>query len=358
VNGRSDGRAGARRRRWRAGTVLWLALLLTVAGCGQPLPTPLTPTTPDGEAPTPVVARSAPKSVAGRLLFVRGGNVWLWEGGQERKLTGDGLDSQPRWSPDGTGFLFVRGGDSYSDLWLATDLGQTLNQLTANQSTRFPRDSKGYVDNSWQLAGPSWVRLPDGTDRIVFSSDRERGSLELWILGGPGARAQPVYGTGNLGGHSEGAALSPDGRWVAFSFDISFPEGSPRTTQILVADLETGEYRALTSDPNGSYDPAWSPDGRWIVYASRQGGDGTKTNLWAVRPDGSDGHRLTDGGADRGPAWSPDGDQLAFVRLQGAGYGLFYVDLTAPGGGLQAGSAQPIGTYTDVDPASGISWSR
>ena len=343
-----------------AGAVLWLALLI-FAGCGQPMPTPPAPpvpTAPDGEAAAPAVARSAPQGVPGRLLFVRGGNVWMWEGGQERQLTGDGLDSQPRWSPDGTGFLFVRGGDSYSDLWLATDLGQTISQLTANQSTRYPRDSKGYVDDSWQLAGPSWARLPDGTDRIVYSSDRERGNLALWIVEGLEARSRLVYGTGNLEGHSEGAALSPDGRWVAFSLDISFPEGSPRTTQILVADLESGEYRQLTTDPNGSYDPAWSPDGRWIVYASRQGGDGTKTNLWAVRPDGSDRHRLTDGGADRGPAWSPDGDQLAFVRLQGAGYGLFYVDLTAPGGGLQAGPAQPIGSYTDVDPASGISWSR
>ena len=339
------------------GIIRWLVLLLTFAGCGQPIPTPPA-TAPDGGAPAPVVARSAPKGVPGRLLFVRGGNVWLWEGGQERQLTDAGQDSQPRWSPDGAGFLFVRDGDSYRDLWLATDLGQTLRQLTANQSTRFPRDSKGYVENSWQLTGPSWARLPDGTDRIVYSTDREHESMALWVAGGPGARAQLVYGTASLGGHSEGAALSPDGRWVAFSLDLSIPEGSPRTTQILVADLESGEYRQLTTDPSGSYDPAWSPDGKWIAYASRQGGDGTKTNLWAVRPDGNDRHRLTDGGADRGPAWSPDGDQLAFVRLQGVGYGLYYVDLTAPGGGLQAGTAQPIGSYSDVDPGSGISWSR
>src|SRR3712207_9437741 len=119
-----------------AGTVLWLALLLTFAGCGQPIATPVAPTAADGEATTLTVAHSAQKGPAGRLLFVRGGNVWMWEGGQERQLTGDGLDSQPRWSPDGAGFLFVRAGDSFSDLWLATDLGQTISQLTANQSTR------------------------------------------------------------------------------------------------------------------------------------------------------------------------------------------------------------------------------
>jgi TolB protein len=340
---RSGGRRGIG---WILVAVLLLAALPALAACGRPEPTP-------GSAASGAGAEA--KRLPGRLLFVRGGNVWSWSGGQEAQLTDGGADSQPRWSPDGSAFLFVRGGDSFADLWLATDGGQTLRQLTSNQAKRYQPDTKQYVDNSFMLTGPSWVRLASGEDRIVYSTDAGGDTMALWILGGLGGKPAPVYGTKGLTGHVEGAALSPDGRSVAFTLDTTDPQTYQRTTQLYLVDLESGAYRPLTTDPAGSYDAAWSPDGQWLAYASRQDGG---TNLWAVRAGGSDRHRLTDGGNDRAPVWSPDGDQLAFVRLQGNGYSLFSVDLTAPNGDLAADSAQQVAGYTDVDPASGISWVR
>lgn len=343
------GAGGGRRGVPRPVAVLPIALLalaLGLAGCGQPEPTP-----PDG-GPARVAVQGR---LEGRLVFTRGGNIWVWSDGRETQpIQGDGK-SQPRWSPDGGAILFVANGDSYGDLWLVDGEGAAPRALTTNRTTTFPPDSKAYVDGSFLLSGPSWVRLADGGDRIVYSTDDQSDALALWILNGLGGKPQPVFGTRDLGGHIEGAALSPDGTQVAFTYDTTDLDSSARTTQIHVVDLTTGRHRPLTDDPAGSYDPAWSPDGQWIAYTSRQGGG---TSIWAMRADGTNRQRLTDGAPARGPAWSPDGDRLAFLRLQGAGYGLFVVELTAPGGGLVAGKPQQIGPNTDLDPASGVSWTR
>lgn len=334
--------------------------LVALTACGVPEPTP-------GAGPPRAAAAAEQKGPAGRLLFVRGGNVWQWAGGQETQLTKAGADSQPRWSPDGSAFLFVRAGQSFTDLWLATDQGQTLRQLTHNQPKGGQPESQDYVLHTAMLSGPSWVHMADGSDRIVYSTDaganpenltaKTATPLTLWIVNGLDGRPQPIYGTADLNGTAEGAALSPDGLKVAFTLDTTDANSGKRTTQIYVVSLADGTYKALTHNPDGAYDPAWSPDGHWLAYAARSDG-GSKTAIWAMRADGSDQHRLIDGSADRGPAWSPDGNQLAFVRLQGADSGLYYVDLTAPNGGLQAGSPQEIGNYSDVDPASGVSWTR
>ncbi len=341
--GAGRGRSRGVRGRRVVPAVLFAAMLaLALGACGQPLPAPA------GAAP-------AERQPPGRLLYARGGDIWAWQDGQETQLTSGGGRSQPRWSPDGAQLLWVQGGDSYADLWVADAGGRSPSQVTANRSTRFPPDSKDYVDSSFRLTGPSWARAVDGGDRLVYSADYGGGGFALWVVNGLRGRPQPVFGTQDLPGHIEGAALSPDGGRIAFTYDTGDADAGKRTTQIYIVDLATGQRRALTSEPAGSYDPAWSPDGRWIAFVSRAEGG---TNIWIIRPDGSDRRRLSAGGADRGTAWSPDGDRLAFLRLHGSGYSLFYVDLTAAGGGFTAGKAQQIVDHTDLDPASGVSWAR
>ena len=40
-------------------------------------------------------------------------------------------------------------------------------------------NSKEYVQDSFFLTGPSWGRLPNGGDRIVYSTDKS-GTMALW----------------------------------------------------------------------------------------------------------------------------------------------------------------------------------
>ena len=89
-------------------------------------------------------------------------------------------------------------------------------------------------------------------------------------------------------------------------------------------------------------DDAWSPDGSWIVFQRPYG------QLYLVRPDGSDLHRipvqLPAGAGALNPSWSPDSEWIVFslqrsdvadismVRIDGTG--LRNVT-TAPGAQLQ-----------------------
>ncbi len=61
-------------------------------------------------------------------------------------------------------------------------------------------------------------------------------------------------------------------------------------------------------------EPAWSPDGRGLVFVGRVAG---VTDLYTVRPDGSDLERVTaDASVEDRPIWSSRG-QIAFERGTG-----------------------------------------
>ncbi|HEU5330510.1 MAG: TolB family protein [Thermomicrobiales bacterium] len=344
---RTSWRAGW--RRGAAATVLAL-LALTLAGCGTPLPTP-------GPG-TPAPVRAAEGGLPGRLLFVRGGNLWVWANNQETQLTTDGTAKQARWSPDGTAILYTKGGDSYDDLYLADAQGQNARALTANQARGVVPNSLDYVRYSFFLTGPTWARLSDGSDRIVYSTDRN-GNMALWLMNGVNSKPQPVLGTQNLPNHIEGAALSPDGVSVAFTYDMTDDKTGVRATQLFTVNLATGLYTEVTTQRGGAYDAAWSPDGKWLAFAVRDDNSGS-TSIWAMRADGSSARRLIDNGSDRdrAPVWSPDGNQLAFVRLSGSDYGLYVVNVTMTPNGPTADKPQAVGRYTDIDAAAGLAWAR
>jgi TolB protein len=336
------------RRPLRA-VLLLLVGLTVLAGCGQPLPQP-------GESvvAAPLAVAAAPGRPEGRLLYVRGGNVWAWSNGQEYQLTKEGNYSQPRWSPSGSNMLYVRRGDSYADLYVADSAGLNARAITANQAKGFEVGSKEYAANSSYLSGPTWSKAPEGGDRIVYSTNLESAVMTLWVLNGLAGRAQPIFATSELGTHAEGATLSPDGKFVVFTRDMT-DDNNKRSTWLYIVDLNTGVFSAIGQNLTNVYDPAWSPDGQWIAYAAR---NGDQTQLWVMHPDGTGRQQIVGDGQNRGPAWSPDGTQIAFARQQDPGFGLFFVDLAANGAGFSASKPQRIGDFADVDPASGASWVR
>lgn len=126
---------------------------------------------------------------------------------------------------------------------------------------------------------------------------------------------------------------------IAYSVGDALPQGFPTPSQIYTVRPDGSQRRQLTHLPadKTAASPAWSPDGRRIAYQSNVDGD---FQLWVMNADGSSQRRLLDdpGFADYQPSWSPDGSRLVFSRCNRALGFDAYCDLatvTADGSALR-----------------------
>ncbi|MEP7188092.1 MAG: hypothetical protein ABI901_02740 [Roseiflexaceae bacterium] len=358
--------------------------MLLLAGCASaaatatptpalgPLPTkPANPTErPAGPAPT-IAAQGL--DLPGRILFVQGGNLWLWQGDAGRQLTSSGDAFQPAWSPDGQRIAYIQRVTSFSDLLVmpvgdpSVSSGATGEPL---QLTQDGPDSSVYsyeriYASTWAFY-PAWS--PDGAT-IAFASQAGppggapaaefRISLFATPAAAGGERTQ-LYA--DDGGHVGRLAYAPDGQSIAFAYG---PAGDDAPT-IYRDTVAGGSAAPLVGAPAQSYDPAWAPDGRWLAFAGRANG---RTDVFAIRsksPATDTGAttspiQLTSLGTARAPAFSPDGKQLAFLAIAPGSnsFDLWVLDLeTSADGTLTPGQPRQITQGMALDADSGVAWGR
>jgi dipeptidyl aminopeptidase/acylaminoacyl peptidase len=108
-------------------------------------------------------------------------------------------------------------------------------------------------------------------------------------------------------------ALSPDGRWVAYTVRETNWDDNAYETEIWLAASQSGEPRPLTNADKSSLQPAWSPDSRTLAFVSDRDG---KRQVYRIDVSGGEAERLTN--LDEGVTgfqWSPDGKSIAFTAL-------------------------------------------
>lgn len=202
----------------------------------------------------------------------------------------------PAWSPDGERILFNAGSTSLDqDLYVMNRDGSEVVQLTSGP---------------WADTCGRWS--PDGT-RIVYTAslaDTMR-LMTLDLESGTSAHTLPPGLDGVC------ADWSPDGRMIAFSSwpDFLFP---PRGTEpwesasIFLLDLATDNIERVTRLEGLSERPRWSRDGEWITFNSTESigtipfssAVSNATEIYLIRPDGSDLRRLTHNDVfDGHPVW-------------------------------------------------------
>ena len=286
--------------------------------------------------------------VPGKILLVRDGAAWMWQGGDMHEVYGQGNLSDARWSPDGDQILYVATQDSYSDLVLLDIDTGTIEQLTNNAP---PPDlepgSQPYVGRSSWALDPSWSE----SGRIAFVADyEESGRMALWMMESPGTEAVLAPESEPTGVDIEGVSLSASGALAAYcvkSFD-----GVNYYTIVVLRDLSDGIEYPIVDEPGGVFYPSISPDEQWIAATIRSS-DGV-SDIWVVARSDSTATQITFGEEAISATWSPDGEWLAYLRPSGDGFGLWVMPISD---GAATGTPVSLGEWEGVDATSGLSWS-
>ncbi len=118
------------------------------------------------------------------------------------------------------------------------------------------------------------------------------------------------------------AAFSPDGKQIAFSWEVELGKGhdTHEGHDIYVKLVGAGDPLRLTTNPGDDIYPTWSPDGRYIAFVRQAGSDG---GIFMVPALGGPERRLQPSypGIDwwlTSLSWSPDGKLIAFPAADSA----------------------------------------
>ncbi|MFN2469614.1 MAG: hypothetical protein ABR583_01200 [Gaiellaceae bacterium] len=203
------------------------------------------------------------------------------------------------------------------------------------------------------VLAPAQAAFEGDNGKIVFTSDREEGDREIYVMNADGTEQKPLTdkeGDDSLAvwdpagsriafvstrdGNAEIYSMNADGSdqkplsshgafdsepaWDRFGFRIAFETHRDGNREIYLMgsqgdDPSTDQDDAtnLTKDPAAfDADPAWSPKASEIAFASNTDGD---FDIYLMDSSGFVFRQLTDDPAfDGHPAWSPDGSQIAF----------------------------------------------
>lgn len=185
-------------------------------------------------------------------------------GAATRVTSGPAWDVQPRYSPDGAQLAFTSDRGGGNNLWRIRTNGSDAVQVTK--------------EDFRLLNNPAWT--PDGqylVGRKHFTGERSLGAGELWIyhVSGGGAGLQLTKQKNDQQDLGE-PAVSPDGRYVYFSEDVSpgptfqynrDPHGLIYAIKRL--DRRTGRVETVLATNGGAVRPQPSPDGKSLAFVKR-----------------------------------------------------------------------------------------
>lgn len=249
-----------------------------------------------------------------RVVFNYGGDLWTVSSssGTAVRLTAHpGMETFPKFSPDGKWIAFTGQYDGDEQVYVMPSNGGEPKQLTFYPSTGPLTPRWGY-DN--QVYG--WTK----DNKIIFRGMRESWTLpvtRLYTVSADGGPVEPMpmpeAGSGDL---------SPDGGKIAYSpqFRDFRPEkryAGGQANTLYIYDLATNDARKISDNPFANRDPMWignsiyytsDKDGKFNLYAyntsTSKNEQVTKFRDWDIRWPGSDG--------DKRIVWERDGELEIF----------------------------------------------
>jgi Tol biopolymer transport system component len=174
-------------------------------------------------------------------------DIWLvdLERGVPSRLTSSPRgEFEARWSPDGRSLAFAADWQGPPNIYLQDLEGGSPRVLV-------PFDRKQQYP---------WAWTPDGR-QLVYTVKDEVAKDDLWITDRAGQERRPLLATSF---EETQAALSPDGRVLAFASDVT------GALEIYLQSFPDGESRVRIST-GGGFAPRWRGDGRELFYLTRSG---------------------------------------------------------------------------------------
>jgi WD40-like Beta Propeller Repeat len=206
-----------------------------------------------------VVLSSAPAEAAypggdGRIAFVRHSQIFTMtsSGKDVTKLTRKGVNSHPKWSPDGLRISFIRQIDGRTDVWVMNAWGHQKRNVTKTGDVT----SAGA---SWSPDG-SVLAFARGTLQVSWSTPPFGSPIELQVIptGGecddPSEPPRPIF-------VDRFVAWSPDGTRIAV-FDHADCQFDDRIDILFLGNSQLVQYAVSGADCCGYIrwtDLFWGP---------------------------------------------------------------------------------------------------
>jgi len=206
-----------------------------------------------GEWGPPRIASDGHRAIAAKLpLGSDAADLWVLDlgGGATQLTTTSTHEGAPVFSPDGSKIVsFIAGkGEANYDLFVR------------------PLDPNGRADLLFHSAFPKyptdWSR--DGR-YIFFNVINESTKYDVWAVSTADRRAGPILDTVNI---ERDAALSPDGKWLAYDSDES---GRAEVYVQPFTGIDNSAKRRWKISTTGAALPKWRADGKEMFYITASG---------------------------------------------------------------------------------------
>lgn len=229
--------------------VLSSSILFAQQGAPEP-PTP-TPT----PAYLPPLDTASPDPQPARVVYIQQGDLWVMTlpGGEPQRVTQNGTNYAPRWSPSG-GYLAFLIDPSYPNVRvMRRDGGSVINFGGAVYDTH------------------AWSPM---ADHLAYGITYGNGA-EIWVSGMPLVRYADIPAPAGTTGQIGKLAWSPDGQRIAFTWRAQQADGGIVKDGLWVVDVEVVDAsgRKPLRRLEGNVPEAgeiilrgWSGDGKHILY--------------------------------------------------------------------------------------------
>jgi WD40-like Beta Propeller Repeat len=290
----------------------------------------------------------------GLIIYSTGGDIFTADpvtGATRSVIAGPDWYTEPRWSRDGTHFLFVANPDgerpsSRMTLYVARADGSDVRAIAPAPAVDFgdptfspdgtqilfveaggrvsiaPADGRGPIRvlELPRTVGEAAFRPPDGSEILVLSDQQ---AMFLVRSDGSGLRPLLTAGLDHLIGQP---TWSPDGSQLAY---IRWRHAPTVTARVQVISAETGQTYQLPIGPGSVWEaePSWSNDGTRLAIARGYTGDNTNVRAAIVSVPGGGRGIETDPSVRvlgscclAGPfEWAPDDSRILFTPTDVSG---------------------------------------